>query len=108
MFPEVVAGNVSFPQSGSVTPNAAQPFGIQGGDRTPKIVSVQRALVLPGTQPAGQATEPIAPFSVAGNVTVAGDPQAIETGVGTHCPHVGSDIALNVCAGVHEVLQLAF
>ena len=108
MFPEVVPGNVAFPQSGSVTPNAAQPSGMHGGDGTPKIVSVQRALVFPGTQPAGQATVPIAPFSVAGNVTVPGDPQAIETVAAAHCPHVGSDIALNVCAGVHAVLQLVF
>ena len=86
MFPEVVPGNVAFPQSGSDTPNAAQLVGMQGGDGTPKIVSVQRALVFPGTQPAGQATEPIAPFNVAGNVTLP-DPQAIGTTAAAHCPH---------------------
>ena len=107
MFPEVVPGSVAFPQSGFDTPNAEQLSGMQGGDRTPKTVFVQRALVFPGTQPAGQATVPIAPFSVAGNVTLP-DPQATGTTVAAHCPHVGSAIALNLCAAVHEVLQLVF
>ena len=86
MFPEVVPGNVAFPQSGSDTPNAAQLVGMQGVFGTPKTVSVQRALIVPGTQPGGQAAEPIAPFSVTGKVTVP-VPQAIGTTVAAHCPH---------------------
>ena len=86
MFPDVVAGNVVAPQSGFETPKAAQLFGIHGPDGTPKIVSVQRALIVPGEQPAGQAAEPIAPFNVAGNVTLP-DPQEMGTAVAAHCPH---------------------
>ncbi len=95
------------PQSGFETPKAAQLFGIQGPDGTPKIVSVQRALIVPGAQPAGQAAEPIAPFCVAGNVTIP-VPQAMGTAVAAHCPQSGSALACIVCAGVQAVLQLVF